>query len=64
LLNHTADAETLLPVLAVAIRSVRLPEARGALAAIVRAVEIRPELAAFVERFLPELQIPKLEAAI
>jgi len=50
-------ADTLLPVLAVAIRSVRPPEARGGLAAIVAAVEARPELAPLVARVLPELEL-------
>jgi hypothetical protein len=48
-------ADVLLPVLAVAVRSVRLPEARAGLAAVVGAVESRPELAEAVKRFLPEL---------
>ncbi len=61
LIDRPADAETLLPVLAVAIRSVRLPEARGGLAAIVRTVDRRPELAELVAKFLPELQLPALE---
>jgi hypothetical protein len=61
LLRRPDDAETLLPVLAVAIRSVRLPEARGGLSAIVRAVDRRPDIAALVARFLPEMQLPPLE---
>jgi hypothetical protein len=52
-----ARAEPLLPVLAVAIRSVRLPEARHGLAAVVRAVEANPELAGAVSRHLPELDL-------
>ena len=50
------SAKILLPVLAVAIRSVRAPETRHGLAAIVAAVEQVPALAADVSRFLPELQ--------
>jgi hypothetical protein len=50
-------AETLLPVLAVALRSVRLPEARAGLAAVVSAVEARPEIADLVKKNLPELQL-------
>jgi hypothetical protein len=46
------------PALAVAIRSVRLPEARGGLAAIVSAVDARPDLEPFVAQLLPELKIP------
>jgi hypothetical protein len=52
-----ARAEKLLPVLAVAIRSVRAPEARAGLAAVVGAVEARPELAEAVKRHLPELKL-------
>lgn len=51
------DAELLLPVLAVAIRSVRPPEARAGLAAVVGAVEKRPELTELISRLLPELQL-------
>jgi hypothetical protein len=61
LLRQPDDAETLLPVLAVAIRSVRLPEARGGLSAIVRAVDQHPDIAPLVAKYLPELQIPALE---
>src|SRR5205823_1973982 len=52
------DAAALLPVLAVAIRSVRPPEARTGLAAVVGAVERAPALTDDVARFLPELQLP------
>lgn len=55
--EHPEDAERLLPVLAVAIRSVRLPEARVGLSAIVSAVDARPELEAVVSRYLPELKL-------
>jgi hypothetical protein len=51
------EAEQLLPVLAVAIRSVRLPEARSGLAAVVGAIDARPEIAALVARVLPELLV-------
>jgi hypothetical protein len=61
LLRQPKDAETLLPVLAVAIRSVRLPEARGGLSAIVRAADERPEIAELIKRFLPELELRPLE---
>ncbi|HET6247066.1 MAG TPA: hypothetical protein VFE47_05145 [Tepidisphaeraceae bacterium] len=50
-------AAQLLPVLAVAIRSVRVPEARAGLSAIVTIVSARPELADLVARYLPELRI-------
>lgn len=52
-----ARAGPLLPVLAVAIRSVRLPEARHGLAAVVGAVEAHPELGEAVRRHLPELDL-------
>ncbi len=58
-----ASVGTLLPVLTVAVRSVRLPEARAGLAAVVSAVEARPELAAAVKRYLPELELSSEEAA-
>jgi hypothetical protein len=41
----------------VAIRSVRFPEARGGLSAVVRAVDARPELEPLVSRYLPELKL-------
>ncbi len=50
-------ADVLLPVLAVAIRSVRPGEAGHGLAALVGAVEAHPELAALVARHLPELDL-------
>jgi hypothetical protein len=57
ILAEPARAETLLPVLAAAVRSVRGPEARAGLAAVVGAAEARPELAEAVRRFLPELKL-------
>lgn len=61
--ENPAQAETLLPVLAVAMRSVRAPEARAGLAAVVSAVDARPELADAVKRHLPELNLLPAEAA-
>jgi hypothetical protein len=55
--SDPASADVLMPVLAAAIRSVRAPEARAGLAAIVSAVGERPELEAIVARALPELQL-------
>lgn len=55
--DHPEAAERLLPVLAVAIRSVRAPEARAGLASIVSAVAERPELQQSLERVLPEMKI-------
>jgi hypothetical protein len=60
--REPAGAAALLPVLAVAIRSVRSPEARHGLAAIVAAVEREPALAADVARYLPELQFDEAGA--
>jgi hypothetical protein len=51
------SAAVLLPVLAVAIRSVRAPEARHGLAAIVAAVDRVPSLADQLAKYLPELQL-------
>jgi hypothetical protein len=50
-------AERLVPVLAVAIRSVRPPEARAGLSAILSAVAARPELEATLARWIPELRL-------
>ena len=49
--------------MAAAIRSVRPPEARGGLAAVVAAVEARPELRAALARHLPELDLGPLPPA-
>jgi hypothetical protein len=49
--------KTLLPILSVALRSVRPPEMRHGLAAIVQAVERIPALAGEVQTHLPELQL-------
>jgi hypothetical protein len=49
------SATVLLPVLAIAIRSVRPPEARHGLAAIVAAVERAPSLADSVSKHFPDL---------
>ena len=60
---HPESAEVLLPVLAVAIRSVRAPEARTGLAAVVSVAEARPELSEFITRVLPELDLQPQGAA-
>lgn len=54
-------AARLIPVLAIAIRSVRPPEARAGLAAVVGAVEAQPGLAEVVARHLPELDLRPAE---
>jgi hypothetical protein len=56
LADDPSRAETLLPVLAVAVRSVRPAEARAGLAALMAAVEARPEIGGLVRQQLPELQ--------
>lgn len=55
--RETEHAQALVPVLAIAIRSVRLPEARQGLAALVAAVEVQPQLVEVCRRFLPELEL-------
>ena len=57
------SAELLLPILAVAIRSVRPSEARAGLSAVVGAVESHPKLAPAVARHLPELKLLPAEVA-
>jgi hypothetical protein len=61
--NEPQTAGLLMPVVAVAIRSVRPPEARHGLAAVVAAVERAPEVAEAVTRFLPELQLDTVGVA-
>lgn len=63
IMNEPVSAEKLLPVLVIAIRSVRPPEARHGLAAIVSAVEARPQLATRVREQLPELQLELMGGA-
>ena len=55
--RNTERADTLLPVLAVSLRSVRAPERREALSAIASLVENHPELSDQVARELPELHL-------
>ena len=56
IMREPTNAKVLLPVLAIAIRSVRPPEARHGLAAVVTAVERIPNLIDDVRRELPELE--------
>jgi hypothetical protein len=51
------SATILLPVIAVAIRSVRGPEARHGVAAVVSAAERVPTLEPLIKQYLPELQL-------
>ncbi len=55
LAENPASAEKLLPVLVAAVRSVRGAESRAGLAAVMAAVEARPELGPLVRQQLPEL---------
>lgn len=52
-----AEADRWLPVLSFALRSVRVPERVGALAALTRAAVAHDELRSAIERHLPELSI-------
>jgi heme exporter protein D len=55
--ERPAEAESLLPLLAVALRSVRAPERRTALAAVARAALREPRLKGAIARALPELKL-------
>ena len=57
LTQRPGDASVLLPILSVALRSVRGPEWRAGLAGVVQLVERQPELAGVVEESFPELRI-------
>jgi hypothetical protein len=51
------EAERLLPVVLVALRSIRGPEHRAALAAVAQILDARPELTAKVKEVMPELEV-------
>jgi hypothetical protein len=55
--QRPAQTDTLLPALAVAVRSLRAPERRSALAAIAGLLQTHPELHPEVQRHLPELEV-------
>jgi hypothetical protein len=57
------QAARLLPILAVAVRSIRGPEMRAGLAAVMTLLAKRPELADVVRARLPELQFSTAEVA-
>jgi hypothetical protein len=57
-----AMAESLLPVLAAAVRSVRAPESRAGLAAVMTVLEAQPQLTAAIHRALPELKFQEVAA--
>jgi hypothetical protein len=54
--HRPEEAALLLPLLGVALHSLRAPERRAALIAVVRLVENRPETIPLVQRSFPELQ--------
>ncbi|HEY4117895.1 MAG TPA: hypothetical protein VGM56_08570 [Byssovorax sp.] len=58
-----AEAEALLPLLAIALRSVRETERRAALAAVARAAFRAPALKDALERAVPELSLAAVGAA-
>jgi hypothetical protein len=62
IVENPGRVENLLPVLAVAVRSVRGPEMRAGLAAVVTLAEGRPELAQAVRRHLPEIKFAEVAA--
>jgi hypothetical protein len=55
--RHSAEAATLLPILAVALRSLRGPEWRAGLVGVVQLVERNAELAPVVQQVFPELKL-------
>lgn len=61
ILRQPDSVTSLLPVLVVAVRSIRGPEARAALAAVMRLIAQRPELAEEVRGRLPELKFELVE---
>jgi hypothetical protein len=56
LVHRPEEAERLLPLLGVAVRSLRGPERNAALVAVVHLVEHRPDAAPLVQDTFPELQ--------
>jgi hypothetical protein len=60
--ENPANSDALLPVLAVAVRSVRGPEARAGLSAVMSLVDASPQLADAVRKSLPELKIEEAAA--
>ena len=61
--EHPQHHESLLPVLVTAVRSIRGPEARAALAAVLGLLARQPTLESAVSAALPELQLHPLEEA-
>ena len=57
LIQKPAEADSLLPLLGIALRSLRPPERRAALAAVSRAAFARPSLREAIARRLPDLKL-------
>jgi hypothetical protein len=57
LAKRPQEAGELLPILSVALRSIRGPEFRAGLTGVVRLLEISPELSTQVKQSFPELQV-------
>jgi hypothetical protein len=55
--RHSNEIDTLLPLLAVAVRSLRGPEFRAGLAGVVALGETRPELRPLIQKQFPELEM-------
>jgi hypothetical protein len=55
--RHPDEAKDLLPMLGVALRSLRGPEFRGGLASVVQLLERRPDLEPAIRAAFPELQV-------
>jgi hypothetical protein len=55
--KHPEEAEALLPILNVGMRSLRRPERAASLAAIVRLVHYRPEILPLIRATFPQLQL-------
>lgn len=60
--RHPDQAESLLPLLGIALRSVRPPERRSALAAVAAAAARTPALVSALALHLPEIRIESTEA--
>lgn len=56
IIRKPSETDSLLPVLAVAIRSTRSPEMRNALSAVVRLARSSPELLPKIQALIPELE--------
>jgi hypothetical protein len=61
--EHPGEADRLLPLLAVAVRSLRGPEFRAGLSGVVRLAEAEPELVPAIRQRFPELQLDGEPAA-